>query len=99
MPKKVVKFPKEYRKKFAPDKTVIREIKKVMKQAKSGELRGFAIALVFHDSVTAAGEVNRAWVAGPGTRWALDTAINRLVHRWRQHEYDGVKGDAQEYGD
>lgn len=96
---KVLKFPKEYRKKFKPDKMVIKELKKVMKQAKSGQLRGFAIALVHHDNVTPAGEVNRAWVAGPGTRWALDTAINRMVHRWRQHEYDGIKGDVQTYGE
>jgi hypothetical protein len=63
-----------------------------VEEARTGRLRAFAVAIVYHDDITPGGEVNRAWVTTPGTAWALDTAIGRLVHKWRRHEYDG---DAQ----
>lgn len=87
-----INFPKRYRETFEADPSIVRECEILLEQAKSGQLRAFAVAIVFHDDITAAGEINRAWVTTPGTAWALDTSLNRLVHKWRAHEYDG---DAQ----
>ena len=83
-----VHFPREHRTEFTPDPEIVREAEILLDQAKSGQLRAFAVAVVFHDALKADGEVNRAWVTTAGTRWALDTALNRLLHKWRRFEYD-----------
>jgi hypothetical protein len=88
-------FPRRHREEFAPDPDIVRECETLLAQAKSGQLRAFAVALVFHDGLIPSGEVNRAWVTTPGTAWALDTSISRLVHKWRRHEYDGDSQQAQ----
>lgn len=82
-------FPKRYRAQLEPSPEVIRECEGLLEQAKLGNLRAIAVALVYRDDLIADGEVNRAWVTTPGTVWALDTSLNRLVHKWRKHEYDG----------
>jgi hypothetical protein len=83
-----VTFPAAHRTKFEADPALVREVETLLEQAKSGQLRAFAVAIVFHDDLKPDGEVNRAWVTTCGTHWALDTAINRLVHKWRRFEYD-----------
>jgi hypothetical protein len=92
MPKPAA-FPKSFRAHLEPSPDLIRECEVLLERAKAGDLRALAVAIVYRDDVCPAGEVNRAWVTTPGTAWALDTAINRLVHKWRKHEYDG---DAQQ---
>lgn len=81
-------FPARYRKEFTPDPDIVRECETLLEQARSGQLRAFAVALVFHDNLVPSGAVNRAWVTTPGTAWALDTSISRLAWKWRRHEYD-----------
>lgn len=85
-------FPKPYRNSFDPDAEIVRECETLLAQAKSGELRAFAVALVFHDGLIPAGMINRSWVTTPGTAWALDTSLSRLLWKWRRHEY----GDDQQ---
>ena len=82
-------FPTAFRAHLDPSADLIRECETLLEQAKAGNLRALAVAIVYRDDLIPAGEVNRAWVTTPGTAWALDTAINRLVHKWRKHEYDG----------
>ncbi len=83
----VDQFPRAYRTKFEAHPDVVRECEVLLEQAKNGNLRALAVALVYHDDLKPDGEVNRAWVTTPGTVWALDTSINRLVWKWRR-QYD-----------
>lgn len=44
-------FPARYRKEFTPDPDIVRECETLLEQARSGQLRAFAVALVFHDNL------------------------------------------------
>ena len=65
------------RKPNEPSKDIIASLERLMKQAKAGELIGFAYATVREGDFTATG-----WNGESGTRHQLTTAIASLNHRY-----------------
>jgi hypothetical protein len=61
----------------APFEDLVEELRRLLAEAESGELRGMAYATVRSDNVKGTG-----WTGAAGTRNALGTALMILQHRY-----------------
>lgn len=74
--------PRAVENEFAPDPKLIEHCERLLADAKSGKLRAVAYAVVHHDGLVPAGEINRGFYNVPGTGFALGESISRLRHAW-----------------
>ncbi len=72
---------------FAPVPELVAEIEKLLEQAKLGNLRAAAWAVVYHADGKPDGEVASGWVRGPFTGFAVSAAIERLNFHWLKHQW------------
>ncbi|MFA5898619.1 MAG: hypothetical protein WC829_05845 [Hyphomicrobium sp.] len=78
----VTPFPKKHVIFHEPDADLIKHLELLLEQAKKGDLRAIAEAVVYRDDLEVAGETNTGWYRARGAKFALGYAIGQLQHRF-----------------
>lgn len=63
---------------FEPNADIVAQCERLLEDAKSGLLRGMAVAVVRHNGLTPDHEITRGWAFDTVVGWAMEAAIGRL---------------------